>query len=78
MGKVQSNLRRLQIVILFLSSACVIDKILPTLFWKRKDSASPIENGTEDEDSTEELKSVHRANIQKCWITARKVHDTNS
>ena len=62
MGKVQSNLRRLQIVFLFFFSAYVIDKILSTRFWKRKDSASPIENGTEDEDSTEELKCVYRDN----------------
>jgi UDP-sugar transporter A1/2/3 len=61
MGKVQSRLQIVSLLILF-SSACVIEKILPIRFWKSKDAASPIENGAEVEDKSQELKSVNRDN----------------
>jgi len=61
MGKIQSKLQIVSLFVLF-ASACVIEKILPIRFWKSKDAASPIENGVEDKDSSEELKSVHHDN----------------
>ena len=56
---IKSKLRRLQIVSVFLFFSFLqrvsLTCFAPNRFWKRKDAATPIENGGEEEDSSVEL-----------------------
>ena len=57
MGKVQSPLQVVSLLILF-TSACIIEKIVPIRFWKRKEVAVVVDIDSDSDSGEEENKAV--------------------